>query len=105
MIEDFLTEHETNELRLAGLELCKNAPEKDRKVFHASVVEADRAHLKENYFIESATKVHYFYESGALDEVGNLQVEPEQALNKVIGIVRIFCISIEKREFFAIPIL
>lgn len=77
VIENFLTVEEANELKTAGLELCKNAPEKDRKVFHGS------KHMKENYFLESANKIHYFYENGALDDNGNLLVDKSVSLNKV----------------------
>lgn len=77
VIENVFTDDETIEMRKAGLELCMNAPESDRKVF------SEDAHLKENYFIESANKIHYFYENGALDANGNLIVDKMQSLNKV----------------------
>lgn len=33
VIENFLSDNESNELKAAGLELCQSAPETDRKVF------------------------------------------------------------------------
>lgn len=80
VIENFFTEDEANELREAGLELCKNAPENDRKVFNS---ENKSSHLKDKYFLDSSNKIHYFYESGALDQHGNLLVDKSVALNKV----------------------
>lgn len=80
VIENFLTEDEANELREAGLELCKNAPENDRKVFNT---ENKSSHLKEKYFLDSSNKIHYFYENGALDQNGNLLVDKSVSLNKV----------------------
>lgn len=77
VIEDFLTEEEANELREAGLELCKNAPENDRKIFQMG------KHTKETYFLESASKIGYFYEKDALDDNGNLLVDKCVSLNKV----------------------
>lgn len=78
VIEDFFTEEEANELRKAGLELCENAPEKDRKIFGK--------HMNERYFLESSNKIHFFYEKGALDDNGNLLVSKDVSLNKVLCI-------------------
>lgn len=83
MIENFLTADEIAEALEAGKNLYKNAPEEDRKTFFASVVESNEAHYKENYFIKSSNKVHYFFENDALDERGNLVVDPAISLNKV----------------------
>lgn len=80
VIDDFLSEEEANELRAAGLELCKNAPETDRKTFNT---DSNAKHLKDNYFLESSNKIHYFYENGALDNEGNLLTDKIVALNKV----------------------
>lgn len=79
VIENFLSEDEANELKQAGLELCKDAPEKDRKTFHTQ----DNRHHKDTYFLESANKIGYFYENGALDDNGNFLMEKIYALNKV----------------------
>lgn len=75
VIENFLSEIESNELRETGLQVCKDAPEKDRKVFGK--------HPKERYFLDSATKLHYFYEADAFDNDGNLAVDKMVSINKV----------------------
>lgn len=108
VIENFFEDLEANELRDAGLKLVDAAPETDRKKFNTK----DRNQCKDvigyclqflillpllpvvfyinrfcpsfqNYFLDSANKIHYFYESDALDDNGNLLVEKINALNKV----------------------
>lgn len=79
VIENFLSEDEADELRAAGLELCKNAPETHRKTFDTQ----DNRHHKDKYFLDSANKISYFYEQGALDDNGNFLTEKIFALNKV----------------------
>ncbi|XP_031618315.1 phytanoyl-CoA dioxygenase domain-containing protein 1 homolog [Contarinia nasturtii] len=80
IIEDFFMENETNEMRECGIELCQNAPENDRRTFNTG---QNSAHLKDEYFLNSANKIHYFYENRALDEEGNLLVDKSISLNKI----------------------
>lgn len=79
VIENFLSKDEADELKLAGLDLCKNAPERDRKIFNTR----DNLRLLDDYFLESANKIHYFYEKGALDNNGNFLTDKIYSLNKV----------------------
>lgn len=58
-----------------------DAPQSSRKTF--STLKAEDAQSKELYFMESGDKVRYFFEQGALDEEGQLIVDPMIALNKV----------------------
>lgn len=81
VLEDFLTPDEVNELRAAGDNLCNEAPEESRVVF--STLPNCEAHQREKYFLDSGDKVRHFFESGAIDEKGQLVVEPLKALNKV----------------------
>lgn len=90
MLENFLTEKEADELRQAGLQVCRDAPEDDRKVFGK--------HSKEDYFLESANKLHYFYESEALDKDGNLLVDKMESINKV----RCWMWIIQLNDYFAL---
>lgn len=81
VIEDFYNEAEVNELFKASTELCRDAPEEDRRTFQAV---GNRAkHLKDTYFLESSNKIRYFYEADALGENGELRVDITKALNKV----------------------
>ncbi|XP_059619066.1 phytanoyl-CoA dioxygenase domain-containing protein 1 homolog [Phlebotomus argentipes] len=81
VLEGFLLPEEVEEVLTAGQELCLEAPKESRTIF--STVNCDTNQNKERYFIESADKVRYFFEEGALDEKGDLVVKPENALNKV----------------------
>lgn len=83
MIEKFLNETEIEELHTAAIDLCFSAPENDRRTFQASNAPEKRTHLKDNYFLSSSNKIHYFYEADALDANGNLLVKTTEALNKV----------------------
>lgn len=81
VIDDFLTPEEVEELHNAGKKLCLEAPQEERKIF--STVNSEVAHSRDTYFIESGDKIRYFYESDALNENGDLLVDPLVALNKV----------------------
>ncbi|XP_055524536.1 phytanoyl-CoA dioxygenase domain-containing protein 1 [Wyeomyia smithii] len=81
VIDDFLTADEVTELLEAGQNLHKDAPKEDRRVF--STINAKATQSKDRYFIESGDKVRYFFEEGAVDENGELLVDPSVALNKV----------------------
>ncbi|XP_031634764.1 phytanoyl-CoA dioxygenase domain-containing protein 1 homolog [Contarinia nasturtii] len=96
VIEDFFTEEETNELRESGLELCKNAPENHRQTF--STKDA-ASHLKDDYFLSSANKIHYFYEDGALDGDGNLLVDKRVAINKIGHALHVLHSTFKKYTF------
>lgn len=84
IIEDFLTADEIDELKAAGRGLCMEAPQESRKVFSAKAGDnGTDAQNKDNYFIESADKIRFFFEEGALGKDGELIVDPLNALNKV----------------------
>ncbi|XP_075229764.1 phytanoyl-CoA dioxygenase domain containing 1 isoform X2 [Lycorma delicatula] len=80
VLEDFLTEEETNELKTAGEELAAEIPKENRKaVFSTTQIQQG----KDNYFLESGDKISYFYEAGAIGEDGEFLVPKEKSLNKV----------------------
>lgn len=83
VIDGFLTADEIAEVYAAGRSLYKNAPAKDRKLFMTSRSGEHSAIYRDNYFIESSNKIHYFFENDALGEDGELIVDPAIALNKV----------------------
>lgn len=91
VIDNFLNDEEVLELSNAGLGLCADAPESERKIFRADQTEASKLHLKDNYFLDSSNKISFFYEDEALDANGNLLVDRYAALNKVQFSIRRTC--------------
>ncbi|XP_014237392.1 phytanoyl-CoA dioxygenase-like isoform X1 [Trichogramma pretiosum] len=80
VLENFFKPEEVDELKSAGEEFTTNLPpEKDRKVFDT----VNQRQSKDQYFLESANKISYFFESEALESDGKLKVHPRVALNKV----------------------
>ncbi|XP_046672571.1 phytanoyl-CoA dioxygenase domain-containing protein 1 [Homalodisca vitripennis] len=80
VLEDFLTEQEVNELKLAGEKLAQEVPTECRKCVFSTT---QTPQSKEKYFLESGDKISYFFEAGAVDEDGNLLVDQSVSLNKV----------------------
>lgn len=79
VINNFLSEKETKDLKDAGEKLTENVPADVKTVFVAS----NTKHVGDDYFIESADKISFFYEKAALDDDGRLLVDASLALNKV----------------------
>nr|CAD7399715.1 unnamed protein product [Timema poppensis] len=80
VLDDFLTEMEVAELQRAGEQLTKDIPEDSKRAVFSTT---HSQQSKDKYFLDSADKVSYFFEASALNEKGELQVEPQVALNKV----------------------
>nr|CAD7461163.1 unnamed protein product [Timema tahoe] len=80
VLDDFLTEMEVAELRRAGDQLTKDIPEESKRAVFSTT---HSQQSKDKYFLDSADKVSYFFEASALNEKGELLVEPQVALNKV----------------------
>nr|CAD7194641.1 unnamed protein product [Timema douglasi] len=80
VLDDFLTEMEVAELQRAGEQLTKDIPEESKRAVFSTT---HSQQSKDKYFLDSADKVSYFFEASALNEKGELQVEPQVALNKV----------------------
>lgn len=83
VIENFLSVDEILAIFEAGQKLCIDAPKEDRKIFSADRQEKKSAQNREEYFLNSSDKIRYFFEDGALDDNGELLVDPLIALNKV----------------------
>ncbi|XP_012287347.1 phytanoyl-CoA dioxygenase domain-containing protein 1 homolog isoform X2 [Orussus abietinus] len=80
VLEGFFNDQEVEEMKSSGEEFTTNLPpESERKIF--TTVETPQS--RDSYFLESALKVSFFFESEALDENGKLKVHPRVSLNKV----------------------
>nr|CAD7392645.1 unnamed protein product [Timema cristinae] len=71
---------EVAELQRAGEQLTKDIPEESKRAVFSTT---HSQQSKDKYFLDSADKVSYFFEASALNDKGELQVEPQVALNKV----------------------
>ncbi|VVD05972.1 unnamed protein product [Leptidea sinapis] len=82
VLENFLRGNECDELKSAGLELTKQIPDvAERSIF--STKETSKTQLVDQYFLESNDKIRVFFEADAVDENGDLKVDPSVSLNKV----------------------
>lgn len=79
VIKNFLNEKETVELKDAGKKLTENVPAGVKTVFATSQTKQ----VADDYFMDSADKISFFYEKAALDNDGRLLVDASLALNKV----------------------
>lgn len=82
VIEDFLTPDEVDELKNEVENLIKQMPEQSKRTIFSTVDSANRQN-RDTYFVESADKIRYFFEAGALDSEGKLLVDPSVSLNKI----------------------
>lgn len=82
VIENFLTPEEVAFLKQEAEKLVKNMPdEKSRAIFTTTNSESEQN--KNQYFLDSADKISYFYEEKAVGPKGELLVEPQLSLNKI----------------------
>ncbi|XP_063986694.1 phytanoyl-CoA dioxygenase domain-containing protein 1 homolog isoform X2 [Diachasmimorpha longicaudata] len=80
VLENFFTPEEVEEMKNCGEEFTNNLPpENQRSIFSTT----DTQQSKDQYFLDSAHRVSYFFECEALEEDGKLKVHPRVSLNKV----------------------
>ncbi|PAV80447.1 hypothetical protein WR25_22910 [Diploscapter pachys] len=82
VVDDVLNAQDIEAMKLEMNKIVGNLDiEKEPKsVF--STYDEDQ-HVADNYFLNSSDKIAFFYEEGAFDKNGKLQVDKTQALNKV----------------------
>ncbi|XP_030751443.1 phytanoyl-CoA dioxygenase domain-containing protein 1 homolog [Sitophilus oryzae] len=82
VLEDFLTPAEVEALKKQAEILTNAMPEQsERTIF--STKDSENQQNKNKYFLDSADKISYFFEAGALDSDGKLTVDPLVSLNKI----------------------
>ena len=80
VIEQFYDSLECDNLRKRAKELVDNFdPSTIRLIFDTN----NQQHAKDNYFLESGDKIHFFFENKAFDENGNLSNSIELVINKI----------------------
>ncbi|PRD30898.1 UNVERIFIED_CONTAM: Phytanoyl-CoA dioxygenase domain-containing protein 1 [Trichonephila clavipes] len=79
-IENFLNPSEVENMKQGLAEAMKDVPADAHS--HSSYSDP-KTKEDEQYYINSADKVAYFFEADALDENGKLVVEKDKALNKI----------------------
>ncbi|KAF7270735.1 phytanoyl-CoA dioxygenase domain containing 1 [Rhynchophorus ferrugineus] len=82
VLEDFLTPSEVDVLRAEADNLIKSMPEQSQRTVF-STKDSENQQNRNKYFLDSADKVSYFYEAGAVDPEGNLLVDASVSLNKI----------------------
>lgn len=80
ILENFISTAQCDLLIQRAKELINDfKPEADKTVFSAK----DQRHAKNQYFLESGEKVHFFFEENAFDENGTLIKDKSVAINKI----------------------
>ena len=80
VLPDFVPEEKCLELKARALEIVN---ETDPSEIASTFSTTEQSHTQDEYFLESASSVKCFFEKDALDENGELKVEPERAINKI----------------------
>jgi phytanoyl-CoA hydroxylase len=81
IIDHFLSEDEVNEIVQAAKSLCFEAPKEERRI--STLMDPAHSQDRQKYFLDSAYKISYFFEPGAVDTNNELLVPPELSLEKV----------------------
>merc|ERR1712226_1640240 len=92
VIENFITAEEADAMRA---ECYKLVDEMDPSQHH-TVFSTTKQSYRDNYFLNSADKIGYFFEDGALDGEGKLQVDKQRCLNKIGHALHVECPSFRK---------
>ncbi|CAD5228419.1 unnamed protein product [Bursaphelenchus xylophilus] len=82
LVKNVFSDAEVDEMRA---EIGKIVGELDPSQHPKSIFDTydEQRHASDSYFLESASKISFFYEDGAVDKEGNLTVPKDRALNKI----------------------
>ncbi|KAI8071689.1 hypothetical protein BC940DRAFT_293441 [Gongronella butleri] len=81
-IPDFFTQEKAEQLKARADELLQQFDLEGHPMTQFSTGE-NKAHIGDDYFLDSGDKVRYFFEEGAFDDKGNLIKPKERAINKI----------------------
>lgn len=80
VVEDFFTSEVCDTLRSRIQTLLANQQAEIPQTVFSSVT---KEHAKQQYFLDSGDKIHYFFEAGAIDEQGNNTRPFAESINKI----------------------
>ncbi|KAK2146330.1 hypothetical protein NP493_3706g00004 [Ridgeia piscesae] len=78
---------------------CFDLVEKMNPSEHHTVFSTTKRDYRDNYFINSADRIGFFFEDGALDENGQLQVDKHRSLNKIGHALHVLCPAFRRMTF------
>jgi phytanoyl-CoA hydroxylase len=82
-IENVFSEEELTEMQNAMTHIVNELDPESESAKPVFSTQDEKKHVADQYFLDSVSKVSYFYEEGALTEDGRLTVAKQRALNKV----------------------
>lgn len=80
IIEDFISAQICQHLMARAEQLIAAFDPEEEKVVFSTL---DQQHAKQNYFLNSGDKIHFFFEQDAFDEKGLLKKNKHYAINKI----------------------
>ncbi|XP_033095986.1 phytanoyl-CoA dioxygenase domain-containing protein 1-like [Anneissia japonica] len=83
IIKDFLSEADINEIEQKCYDIVQEMNPNEHTLQTFSTSEDDQNKKRNNYFMESADKIRFFFEKQAVNEKGDLTVDKHKALNKI----------------------
>lgn len=95
VVENFLDDDSVESLRTECAELVDKMDPKE----HHTVFSTVKKDYRDDYFINSADKIGYFFEDGALNDEGDLQVSKDRSLNKIGHTLHVDCPNFKKVTF------
>ncbi|KAI0222343.1 Phytanoyl-CoA dioxygenase domain-containing protein 1 [Lamellibrachia satsuma] len=95
VLENFATEEEIAAMKAE----CFDLVEKMNPNEHHTVFSTTKQTYRDNYFMNSADKIGYFFEDGALDANGMLQVDKQKSLNKIGHALHVLCPAFKRLTF------
>lgn len=80
VIPNFVEDYVCDALMRRAHELIQEfQPQQNKTIFNTK----DQRHAKHQYFLDSGSKIHFFFEEGAINDEGHLKYEKHLCINKI----------------------